>query len=556
MTRIALCLSGGGFRATLFHLGVIRQLCETGELANVRVVTGVSGGGILAAHLALNWEIYLQGGDELEAMIQEVITFAQRDVRGRLIRRWLLSPFLFPMLGPKVFRRISLLEAEYSRLYRGSDLAILGPTYEHPERPCFYILATSMTSGNVCAFSSLGLELGPKVYKRQGLPLALAVASSSAFPPLFPPVVLTRDILDATALEFPQNFECLSDGGIYDNLGIRWLLRRQSRDFDRAILCDASAPIGWNVDSRFGSLLTRIIRTMDILMRRVVDFEGIPNPEHDDLQLVRTDLVSIKLEGSGAQAHPEEIRTRIPLIRTDLNAFADDEVDLLLKHGYAVADQVLGRADSSLNVERPFLTRSERGRLNQLLALLKRSRRNPFGLWNKKDWASYALWGLLISPIFIGWIAAMNASATISGLRESVEQQKAAIRELEDRVSNLDQSSSSPKPHLVPRISIHLGEHAHFVPSIPGALTVRPSRSDLDCVRSRKCEIAELDDRKWGVLFVADRPGTYTLIIENSSASQVLVQVAPHLQGQELGQVQEVLKLGPRQSVEYSVMVR
>ena len=51
---IGLCLSGGGYRATLFHLGGLRRLNELGILArdDFRTVTSVSGGSITAAWLA------------------------------------------------------------------------------------------------------------------------------------------------------------------------------------------------------------------------------------------------------------------------------------------------------------------------------------------------------------------------------------------------------------------------------------------------------------------------------------------------------------------------
>lgn len=47
----ALCLSGGGFRAALFHLGALRRLNELGILGSVETISAVSGGSILAAHL-------------------------------------------------------------------------------------------------------------------------------------------------------------------------------------------------------------------------------------------------------------------------------------------------------------------------------------------------------------------------------------------------------------------------------------------------------------------------------------------------------------------------
>src|SRR5829696_8577369 len=49
---VALCLSGGGFRAALFHLGALRRLEELGVLTRLDAISSVSGGSIVAAHLA------------------------------------------------------------------------------------------------------------------------------------------------------------------------------------------------------------------------------------------------------------------------------------------------------------------------------------------------------------------------------------------------------------------------------------------------------------------------------------------------------------------------
>src|SRR5262245_22748927 len=50
--RMALCLSGGGYRAAIFHLGALRRLNEVGILSKVDTITSVSGGSIIAAHWA------------------------------------------------------------------------------------------------------------------------------------------------------------------------------------------------------------------------------------------------------------------------------------------------------------------------------------------------------------------------------------------------------------------------------------------------------------------------------------------------------------------------
>ena len=58
MKKIGLALSGGGFRASLYHLGLIRFLRDGGILPQVTHITSVSGGSITAAHLVLNWDRY------------------------------------------------------------------------------------------------------------------------------------------------------------------------------------------------------------------------------------------------------------------------------------------------------------------------------------------------------------------------------------------------------------------------------------------------------------------------------------------------------------------
>src|SRR5436189_2626714 len=52
---IALCLSGGGYRAMLFHVGALWRLNEAGYLPKLNRVSSVSGGSITAGVLGLRW---------------------------------------------------------------------------------------------------------------------------------------------------------------------------------------------------------------------------------------------------------------------------------------------------------------------------------------------------------------------------------------------------------------------------------------------------------------------------------------------------------------------
>jgi predicted acylesterase/phospholipase RssA len=87
MPKLGLALSGGGFRATLFHLGVVRFLRDAGALRDVTDIASVSGGSILAAHLALNWEQYNGDEQRFAEATGQIVKFVQFDVRNRIVRR-------------------------------------------------------------------------------------------------------------------------------------------------------------------------------------------------------------------------------------------------------------------------------------------------------------------------------------------------------------------------------------------------------------------------------------------------------------------------------------
>ena len=87
MPRLGLALSGGGFRATLFHLGVVRFLRDAGLLREITDIASVSGGSILGAHLALNWERYNGDDQAFAEAAGEIVRFVRFDIRNHIVRR-------------------------------------------------------------------------------------------------------------------------------------------------------------------------------------------------------------------------------------------------------------------------------------------------------------------------------------------------------------------------------------------------------------------------------------------------------------------------------------
>ena len=208
--RIGLALSGGGFRAAAFHLGVMRRLAALGILEHVDLFTCVSGGSIAGATVIKHW------ADPARLDILD------RYLRTRSIA---VSSVIGGVLDP-FEDRLDKLAASYDRdLFDGATLDGLGGG------PRLYVNATNLATGNLFFFVTGGgkpAEMGEHelgVVAAPGFPVCRAVAASSAFPPVFPPLRL-----DASSYAHASSVEyvTLTDGGVYDNMGINPLVRARN----------------------------------------------------------------------------------------------------------------------------------------------------------------------------------------------------------------------------------------------------------------------------------------------------------------------------------------
>ncbi len=229
MSRVGLALSGGGFRATLYHLGVIRYLRDAGTLKSISQITSVSGGSILAAHLLLNWDRYCGTDAEFELAADEIIQFTKMDVRNRIVRRFPFSSTansirrIFRRNTKRQSTRPGLLEKHYEQfLYGDTGLCQL------PAKPHLHMLSTNLSEGCLCSFDKYGLLFQRRTPGKRDfferVPIGLgtvpmAVAASSAFPGFFPPLVIRGNEIGADAGTFGT--QAFSDGGVFDNLGLR-----------------------------------------------------------------------------------------------------------------------------------------------------------------------------------------------------------------------------------------------------------------------------------------------------------------------------------------------
>src|SRR5712692_4245836 len=94
---VGLALSGGGFRATLFHIGTLWRLNELGWLGRLARISSVSGGSITAGMLALKWDELKRTNWSQDAFVKEVVeplkSFCRRNIDVPSIIEGILVPW-------------------------------------------------------------------------------------------------------------------------------------------------------------------------------------------------------------------------------------------------------------------------------------------------------------------------------------------------------------------------------------------------------------------------------------------------------------------------------
>ena len=222
---VALCLSGGGYRAMLFHVGALWRLNELGWLKKLERVSSVSGGSITAGVLAHHWgELTFDGGDVATNFGSELVD-PIRELAGRTvdIAAGLKGAFLRGSIADRVANSYD------EHLFDGATLQDIPD-----DPPRFVFNATNLQSGVLWRFSKKYMwDYRVGKIESPRLRLAVAVAASSAFPPFLSPLTLKLDEGDyvpGTGTDLQQSAymqrPVLSDGGVYDNLGLETAWKR------------------------------------------------------------------------------------------------------------------------------------------------------------------------------------------------------------------------------------------------------------------------------------------------------------------------------------------
>jgi NTE family protein len=362
---IALCLSGGGYRAMLFHLGAVWRLNLAGYLPRLVRISSVSGGSITAAVLGSRWSrLGFDAAGVAEAFVAEVVD-PLRQLAGRTID---VPAVLLGVLGPgSVAGRLA--KAYGTHLFEDATLQNL------PDKPRFVFNATNVQSGALWRFMKPYMrDYRVGEVRNPSIPLAEAVAASSAFPPFLSPLTMRIDPADFTPgsgrdLQRPPftTRVVLTDGGVYDNLGLETAWKR----YETVLVSDGGGKMGpegapkrdwarhtvrvlFMIDNQVRSLRVRQLIQSYALRRRLRD-EGY-DPGSDLYRLVtregaywgiRTNLADFGLPD--ALPCPFEQTSRLAELPTRLKALDKSTQERLINWGFAVCDAALRRyADPTL----------------------------------------------------------------------------------------------------------------------------------------------------------------------------------------------------------------
>ncbi len=285
---IGLALSGGGSRAIAYHLGCLRALDDRGILPNVTSISGVSGGAVIAG-------LYAYSDVPFPEFDNQIVQLLRQGLKGGLVRRTISNfhlraaislAFLVPKRlvawaaksDPPMPRWKTPTDALEELLdsedyFNGQGITdVRRPGLEVIFTACELRTGTAFRFGNKVSGSWRLGEL-----KQKDVKVAHAVASSAAFPLLLPAFDRIQEFINPKDKKTSTFRTIVTDGGVFDNLGITALKPDQSNQVslfkhapDFIISCsagygafdDKSIPVGF---------LRRLMRVNDVTFKKNQD---------------------------------------------------------------------------------------------------------------------------------------------------------------------------------------------------------------------------------------------------------------------------------------------
>lgn len=336
---IALCLSGGGYRAMLFHVGSLWRLNELGLLSRLDRISSVSGGSITAGVLGLHWaELDFNEKGVSRNFTATVVTAVRRLAAETLDIRSVLTGLLTP---GSVAERVA---AHYDKFL------FAGQTLQHlPDHPRFVINATNVQSGALWRFAkSYMRDYRVGEIRQPQVRLAVAVAASSAFPPFLSPLELKfkeEEYTPHSGLDLQHSTFTtqvfLTDGGVYDNLGLETAWKR----YTTILVSDAGGQLAPQAepDEDWPRHAYRVLNLIDDQVRNLRKRQVIASYQRGERAGaywgIRTNIADYGL--ATALPCPPERTLALAEMPTRLKALELAQQERLINWGYAVCDAAL-----------------------------------------------------------------------------------------------------------------------------------------------------------------------------------------------------------------------
>lgn len=305
---IGLALSGGGSRAIAFHLGCLRALNDLNLLDDVKVISGVSGGSVMTS-------LYGYSASSFEEIEKKTEDFLTQGVVRPGISKLIFELKFIPLLLSFITATIPALVVGTSKyvLDKFFNLTPLKINKKHLQQLVWPIrrwytrthviadvfedtlgdkpLASPTRDGKDIVLNACELQTGTafRMSNRsagswrfgevdsKSISLANAVAASAAYPPALPAFDWRLECIDPKTKEKHSKRLIITDGGIYENLGVSCL--EPGRSFDHSVVsynpdiiisCDAGAG-QFTGDTSASFWPSRMSQSFNSVFRKVQD---------------------------------------------------------------------------------------------------------------------------------------------------------------------------------------------------------------------------------------------------------------------------------------------
>ena len=345
---IALVLSGGGIRAMVFHLGVLKHLADRGLLESVERISTVSGGSLLVGLL-------LQQNGLRWPTSEQFLSHSYSALRTELCARSLQWGAARQLLNPRNWRFL-LSRANLLALALKDEWHVQACLSDLPEVPEWSINGTTAENGKRFRFKRKDIGDYTLGYAAaEHFPLANAMAVSAAFPGGFGPLTLETDNYQWHKRPWDAPLEAaepiaaafrhlhLYDGGVYDNLGLEPFFdagRKQPKHQGLYIICsDAGAPLASGFD--MGPLnVFRLKRVADIMSEQSRSLRVRTFVHH--LQQTPSAGAYLYINTAVSAQNICQSAQFAASFPTTLRRLRPEDFDQLAEHGMAVAERTRG----------------------------------------------------------------------------------------------------------------------------------------------------------------------------------------------------------------------